>query len=107
MKRLGIISARVRVEMDFWLKGSVLRGTVSSGWRGVRTHFVLESDEGREAMLEVVLLAKAGCYAERLVETAVPLESTVTLNGAEIELSASNGNVAGWGRRQIPRSQQE
>ena len=87
MKGLGIKSARVHVEMDFWLSGSVLRGTVSSGWRGARTHFELESDEDETALLEVVRLAKAGCFAERLVEDAVPLQSTFTLNGRRLDIS--------------------
>ena len=89
MKNLGIKSARVHVEMDYWLSGSVLRGTVSSGWRGARTHFELESDEDKSALLEVVRLAKAGCFAERLVEDAVPLESTFTLNGQRLDLSSA------------------
>lgn len=81
MKKLGVTNARVHVEFDYWLRGSVLRGTVQSGWKEVRTHFDVESDEREETMLEVIRLAKAGCYAERLVETAVPLYSTVTMNG--------------------------
>ena len=91
MKKLSIISAKVHVEMDYWLKGSVLRGTVQSGWNEVRTHFEVESDEDDEAVLEVIRLAKAGCYAESLVETAVPLHSTATLNGKHVELP-SEGN---------------
>jgi uncharacterized OsmC-like protein len=72
--------------MDYWLRGSVLRGTVQSGCNEVRTHFEVVSDEDEEAILEVIRLAKAGCYAERLVETAVPLISTATLNGKDVEL---------------------
>lgn len=89
MKKLGITSAKVHVEFDYWLRGSVLRGDVESGWNEVRTHFVVESDEDRDAVLEVIGLAKAGCYAERLVETAVPLISAVTLNGHDVELPSS------------------
>ena len=90
MKKLGVESARVHVEMEYWLSGSVLRGTVSSGWERVRTHFELESEEDRAALLEVIRLAKAGCFAERLVEDAVPLESTVTLNGQQIDMSRAD-----------------
>ena len=86
MKKIGITSAKVHVEMDYWLRGSVLRGDVVSGWNEVRTHFEVESDENEEAVLEVIRLAKAGCYAERLVETAVPLHSTAILNGKSVEL---------------------
>jgi uncharacterized OsmC-like protein len=86
MKKLSIASAKVHVEMDFWRRGSVLQGTVKTGWNEVRTHFELESDEDEEAVLEIIRLAKAGCFAERLVETAVPLRSTATLNGKDVEL---------------------
>ena len=86
MKGLGITSAQVHVEMDCWLRGSVLQGTVVSGCDGVRTHFELESDEDETALVEVVRLAKAGCFAERMVKSAVPLESTVALNGQRLDL---------------------
>ena len=91
MKQLGITSAKVHVELDFWLKGSVLRGTVQSGCNEVRTHFEVESDEDEKSVMEVIRLAKAGCFAERLVETAVPIHSTATLNGKKVELP-SEGN---------------
>ena len=89
MKGLGITSARVHVEMDCWLRGSVLQGTVASGCDGVRTHFELESEEDEAALAEVVRLAKAGCFAESLVKSAVPLESTVTLNGQRLDLPST------------------
>jgi uncharacterized OsmC-like protein len=84
MKKLGINSSQVHVEGDFWLTGSVLRGDVASGWDGVRTHFEVASDEPEADILDLIKLAKAGCFAERLVDTAVPLTSTVALNGVEI-----------------------
>jgi uncharacterized OsmC-like protein len=83
MKDLGIRSAKVRVEMEFFRTGSVLRGTVQSGCKEVRTHFEVESDEPEEAVIEVIRLAKRGCYAENMVQAAVPLKSTYTLNGRE------------------------
>lgn len=89
MKRLGVTSARVHVEMDYWLRGSVLQGTVAAGCDVVRTHFELESDEDETALMEVVRLAKAGCFAESMVRTAVPLESTFTLNGQQLDLPDS------------------
>jgi hypothetical protein len=89
MKDLGIKSARVHVEMDYWLRGSVLQGTVASGCDELRTNFELESDEDETALVEVVRLAKAGCFAESMVRTAVPLESTFTLNGRRLDLPST------------------
>ena len=81
MKKLSIKSARVHVELDFFLTGSVLAGTVESGVTEVRSDFRVESDEPEADLLELIRLAKSGCFAERLVQTAVPIQSTVTLNG--------------------------
>ena len=83
MRKLSIREARVHVEMDYYLSGSVLAGTVSSGVTEVRSEFEVSSDEAEEAIAEVIRLAKRGCFAERLVETAVPIKSALKLNGKE------------------------
>ena len=83
MRKLTINSARVHVEMDYYLSGSVLAGTVNSGVTEVRSQFEVSSDEPEEDITYVIRLAKRGCFAERLVETAVPIKSTLILNGKE------------------------
>ena len=83
MRKLTIDSARVHVEMDYYLSGSVLAGTVNSGVTEVRSQFDVSSDEPEEDIIYVIRLAKRGCFAERLVETAVPIKSTLILNGKE------------------------
>ena len=83
MRKLTINSARVHVEMDFYLSGSVLAGTVNSGVTEVRSEFEVSSDADEEDIAYVIKLAKRGCFAERLVETAVPIKSTLKLNGKE------------------------
>ena len=83
MKNLSIKRARVHVEFDFNLTGSVLAGTVESGVTEVRSDFDVESDEPEEEILNVIRLAKRGCFAEALVRTAVPMKSTLMLNGKE------------------------
>jgi uncharacterized OsmC-like protein len=69
--------------MDYHLSGSVLAGTVGSGVTEVRSSFIVESDEPEDEILNVIRMAKRGCFAERLVETAVPIKSTLTLNGVD------------------------
>lgn len=81
MKKVDIGQAACEVEMDWYLRGSVLRGNVTSGCTAVRTHFEVESNDDREAVIEVIKLAKQGCYMENMVQTAVPVESDVQLNG--------------------------
>ena len=81
MRKLSIKSASVHVELDYYLTGSVLAGTVESGVTEVRSDFRVESDDREADLLEVIRLAKRGCFAEKLVQTAVPIRSTITLNG--------------------------
>lgn len=83
MKKLTINEARVHVEMDYYLSGSVLAGTVNSGVTELRSQFEVSSDEPEEDIVNIIRLAKRGCFAERLVETAVPIQSTLKLNGKE------------------------
>ena len=83
MRRIAISKARVHVEMDYYLSGSVLAGTVTSGVTGVRSEFEVDSDADEEEVAYVIRLAKRGCFAERLVETAVPIKSALRLNGKE------------------------
>ena len=83
MRKLSIKKARVHVEMDYYLSGSVLAGTVSSGVTEVRSRFEVSSDGPEEEVAYVIRLSKQGCFAERLVETAVPIKSTLILNGKE------------------------
>ena len=83
MRKIAINSARVHVEMDYYLSGSVLAGTVNSGVTELRSEFEVSSDADEEDIAYVIRLAKRGCFAERLVETAVPIKSTLKLNGKE------------------------
>ena len=86
MKEIGIDSAKVHVEMDYYLKGSVMDGTVENGITEVRSYFDVQSDHSTEELIEVIQLAKKGCFAESLVKTDVPLNSICSLNGSEINI---------------------
>ena len=86
MKEIGIHSAKVHVEMDYYLKGSIADNTVENGVTEVRSFFDVESDQSTEDLIEIIQLAKRGCFAESLVKTAVPLKSICTLNGTEVDI---------------------
>ncbi len=73
--------AECHVELDWFLTGSVLKGTVSSGATECRTHFIIDSPESEDDVRRIVRLAKQGCFAERMVQAAVPLVSTYEING--------------------------
>lgn len=80
---MTISRAECRTELDIWRTGSVRRGTVSAGVSEFRTHFVIESPESDEEVARVIRLAKRGCFAEQLVQAAVPLRSSYSVNGRE------------------------
>lgn len=86
MRKKTIHEATGRVEMTYRHWGSVLKGTVESEATSCTSHFVVDSPEPRDDVLEVVRLAKRGCFAERLVGSPVPLESTFEINGERVDV---------------------
>jgi len=86
MKGIEIKSANVNVELDYFLQGSVIKGTVNNSVTEVRSYFEVDSEETEDKVKEVIKLAKQGCFAESLVRNAIPLVSTCLLNGNEISV---------------------
>ncbi len=91
MMKIPFKRAGCRVEFDYFLKGSVLKGTVQSGCTAVRTHFTVESPAPPDRVAALVQNAKQGCFAENMVQTAVPLTSTIELNGRPLLLEGLTG----------------
>ena len=87
MKGIEIKSADVNVELDYFLQGSVIKGTLNNSVTEVRSYFEVDSEETEEKVIEVIKLAKQGCFAESLVRNAIPLVSTCLLNGNEISVT--------------------
>jgi hypothetical protein len=86
MTKTDIRKARVRVQIHWYLTGSVLQGTVESGCREVRTDLEVDSADAPEKVRNVVRLAKKGCFAEQLVVRPVPLTGSITINGEPFAL---------------------
>jgi hypothetical protein len=86
MKKINITKANVRIELDFYLKGSVIKGTIQNGVSEVRSYFEVTSEDNTKDLIDVITLAKQGCFAESLVRNPVPLKSSCILNGERIEL---------------------
>ena len=84
MKKLVITRAECDVQIDLYLRGSVLRGTIEAGSTGCRSHFIVDSPESPEDLANVIRLAKSGCFAEQLVSQTVPVESTYVVNGEAV-----------------------
>jgi len=81
MMKLTIKDANVKVRFRKFLGGSVLKGTVYNRWDGVDTHLSIDSDAPLQRIAHLIKNAKAGCFAEGLIEQKVPLNSTLEVNG--------------------------
>ena len=81
MTKTRITRAKVRVVIDWYLQGSVIKGTVESGCKEVQTHLEVQSDDEPEKVRHVVRCSKRGCFAEQMVAKPVPLVSTIKING--------------------------
>jgi hypothetical protein len=86
MTKTKISKARVRVVIHWFLKGSVLKGTVDSGCNEVETHLEVESDDDAAKVGHVIRCAKKGCFAEQMVVRPVPLTGSIRLNGQPFTL---------------------
>jgi hypothetical protein len=86
MLKKTVRKAKVRCEFDFYLDGSVLADTVHAGVTEFRTFLEIDSPEPDEVVARIIRTAKRGCYAEQLVQTAVPLVSTYSLNGRPFQV---------------------
>ena len=86
MMKLTVQNASAKVRFRKFLGGSVLKGTVYNRWDGVDTHLAIEIDAPADKVAHLIKNAKAGCFAEGLIEQKVPLNSTVEVNGKPFTL---------------------
>ncbi len=86
MMKLKVGNASCKVRFRKFLGGSVLKGTVFNRWDGVDTHLSIETDAPPDKVAHLIKNAKAGCFAEGLIEQKVPLNSTVEVNGQPFKL---------------------
>ena len=86
MMKLTVKNASARVRFRKFLGGSVLKGTVYNRWDGVDTHLSIETDAPADKVAHLIKNAKAGCFAEGLIEQKVTLNSTIEVNGQPFSL---------------------
>ena len=87
MMKVKIDKARVHVTARFRNEGSVLRETVHAEGVGVETKLDVESDEPPERVAAVIRNSEQGCYIMQTVRNPTPVETRVTLNGADFNTS--------------------
>lgn len=86
MTKTRITHAKVRVIIEWFLQGSVIKGTVESGCKEVQTHLEVTSDDDAEKVRHVIRCSKQGCFAEQMVVKPVPLTSSIRINGEAFQL---------------------
>ena len=86
MMKIEVRKASCKVRFRKFLGGSVWKGTVYNRWDGVDTHLAIESDAPSDRIALLLRNAKAGCFAEGLITQAVPLNSTIEVNGKPLEI---------------------
>ena len=89
MMKMTVTKASCKVRFRKFLGGSVLKGTVYNRWDGVDTHLSIESDAPPEKLAQLVKNAKNGCFAEGLITQAVPLNSTIEVNGKPFDIEGA------------------
>ena len=86
MMKMTVTKASCKVRFRKFLGGSVLKGTVYNRWDGVDTNLAIDCDAPPDRVAHLLKNAKAGCFAEGLITQAVPLNSTIEVNGKPFEI---------------------
>ena len=87
MMKVEIRKARVKVTARFKNEGSVLRETIDAQGAGFETDLDVESDAPPERVAAVVRNSEKGCYVMQTILKPTPVETRVTLNGADFDPS--------------------
>jgi organic hydroperoxide reductase OsmC/OhrA len=90
MMKVSVNKARVHVTMRNRQEGSVLQGTVKTTCLGIETRLELESDQPLERVAALVRNAENGCFTMQALLNAVPVTSTVTLNGTALPIKTAS-----------------
>ena len=86
--KVEITSARVHVTAKFTREGSVLAQTIQAGSEGIATRLEVESPEEPAKVAGVLRNAENGCYVMQSLANPTPVETSVALNGADLDLGA-------------------
>ena len=87
MMKIPFKKAKCTIEYDFFLRGSVLKGTVESGCTGFRSFLSIDSDASPAEVEKLARNAKGGCFAEWTLKNPVDIESTLEINGSVVNIS--------------------
>ena len=88
MMRVEITSALVHVSGRFSREGSVLAQTIQGRGEGFDVRLEVESPEEPARVAGVLRNAENGCFVMQSLAHPVPVQSTMTLNGQELDVNA-------------------
>jgi hypothetical protein len=86
VRKVSIQKARISVKGRFATEGSVLAETVRSRPVGFETRLEIESPEATAQVASLVRSAENSCYVLQSLLDPVPVERSVVLNGAPLDL---------------------
>ena len=95
MMKVEITSAKVHVTCRFVREGSVLAETLQTRSEGVDIRLDVESTEEPARVAAVLRNAEQGCFVIQAVKQPTPVNSTMSLNGQEIDVASLAGAGAG------------
>jgi hypothetical protein len=87
MTKLNVKSIRLEQLTRFFMRGSMLAGTLRGGALGLETQIDIESDEPAERIRELIRMGEQTCFTLQSLLQPVPVATRVSLNGAELDLS--------------------
>ena len=82
---MKIRNERVVVNGYFHEQGSVLRGDAEGFCDRFEVEILMDSDEPREALDELVRMARRLCFTEKALTTKVPVEVACKINKNRLE----------------------
>lgn len=85
-KKLAIRNERVRVTARYVESGSILKGDKRGEATSYAVEILIDSDEPREVIADLMRMAHRMCFAEDSIGKAIPLEYKHQLNGEAIEV---------------------
>ena len=95
MMKVEITSAKVHVTCRFAREGSVMAETLQTRAEGVDVRLEVESPEEPAKVAGVLRNAEQGCFVMQAVKQPTPVNSTMSLNGREIDVASLAGVGAG------------
>jgi len=88
MLGVTLTAMTMRIEGTWSIRGSIYRQTRETRMEQVNTWVSVESDGDPELVAAVLRNAPGGCYAEQALKHPVPINETLTVNGAPFDLEA-------------------